>query len=834
MTTSQTVLPSEIRGDRVQDPADRRLKTLFLAYVRLASSTVALDEYLSIVTETLMELTDATSSVVEWIDGAELVYRAAAGPARAHLGTRLPSSGSLSGLCAEQRAVFASIDTSNDPRVDRAACEAVGAGSMVVGPVVYDGKVTAVLKLIYGVKAGFSQSDIETLEVFSSGIAATMAQYRDDAVKRRLVKERADAITNLNVETSLRQTFESRLADALRRRRTILDSANEAFISIDRRGRIIDWNEAATRTFGWRGPEALGQDIADLIIPARYRLAHRQGLARFMDTGESRVLNKRIEMFALRRDGEEFPAEMVVSEVSFAGQLQFACFLHDITERHQKAQADENFRLLIHSVQDYAIFMLDPDGTVSSWNEGARAIKGYEPGEIIGRHFSTFYPPDDLALNKPGRALKIAAELGRFEDEGWRVRKDGTLFWANVVVTAIRDELGSLKGYAKVTRDMTQRRRLEELERSSRRMNEFLALLGHELRNPLAPIRNAVSILKIKATDDPDLIRSRNIVDRQLAQLTRLVDDLLDAARITSGKIHIDRQRISINDVLQLGVEGSQPLIQARNQSLEISVPSNPVFIIGDTTRLIQVLQNLLNNASKFSPQGASIRLSLQEQGDFVVVSVADNGRGIAPSALNAIFGLFVQEQAPGAQLDEGGLGIGLTLARAIIELHGGHIEAASSGAGKGSTFTVSVPKALQQAEPIASEKDGPALAPGLRVLIVDDNRDSADSMAMLLDMMGHEVKATYDGEHAIALAPVFQPDVVMLDLSMPGMTGFETLPLLRAAVPAKLVAAAMTGLGSDEDKARTTAAGFDVHLTKPVELRQVEALLKLAHGLTC
>jgi signal transduction histidine kinase len=281
-------------------------------------------------------------------------------------------------------------------------------------------------------------------------------------------------------------------------------------------------------------------------------------------------------------------------------------------------------------------------------------------------------------------------------------------------VTAIKDELGTLKGYAKVTHDMTQQRRLEELERSSRRMNEFLALMGHELRNPLAPIRDAVSILKIKATDDPDLIRCRNIVDRQLAQLTRLVDDLLNAARITSGKIHIDRQRISINAVLQPGVEGSKPLIQARNQSLEISVPSNAVFIIGDTTRFVQVLQNLPNNAWKFSPQGASIRLSLQEQGDFVVVSVADNGRGTAPSALNAIFGLFVQEQGPGAQLDEGGLGKRLTLARAIIELHGGHIEAASSGAGKGSAFIVSVPKALQQAEPIASEKKRAGVGTGV------------------------------------------------------------------------------------------------------------------------
>jgi PAS domain S-box-containing protein len=263
----------------------------------------------------------------------------------------------------------------------------------------------------------------------------------------------------------------------------------------------------------------------------------------------------------------------------------------------------------VDSVRDYAIFMLDPQGIVQSWNAGAQAIKGYEGNEIIGRHFRAFYTPEDQAARKPERELEDARRDGRVEDEGWRVRKDGTLFWANVVVTAVHDADGQLRGFAKVTRDMSERRRLEELESSSRRMNEFLAMLAHELRNPLAPIRNAVTIMQLESLPSPVLRNCRDVIDRQLTQVTRLVDDLLDVGRLTTGKIKLRKELVRLADVVARSVETVRPLISARRHTLAVEQPDEPVYVNGDSTRLSQVLQNLLVNAARYTPEGGSIRL---------------------------------------------------------------------------------------------------------------------------------------------------------------------------------------------------------------------------------
>ena len=308
------------------------------------------------------------------------------------------------------------------------------------------------------------------------------------------------------------------------------------------------------------------------------------------------------------------PAELTISEVWFENQRQFTCFIHDITDRRRATEADERLRLLINSVSDYAIFMLDQDGFVRSWNDGARAIHGYQADDVVGRHVAMFYAPADIILDKPGEGLRLAAEQGRVENEGWRVRKDGSVFWAHVILTSLRDGDGLQQGFVKITRDMTARHRLEELEASSRRMNEFLALLGHELRNPLAPIRNAVSILKLKASDDADVVRSRQIVDRQLAHLTKLVDDLLEAGRVSSGKIRLSADTVDVADVIQLSVEASQPWFDERQQRLVVIGSALPLFVRGDLTRLVQALNNLLNNASKFSLQGSTITLEIAQQ----------------------------------------------------------------------------------------------------------------------------------------------------------------------------------------------------------------------------
>jgi PAS domain S-box-containing protein len=599
---------------------------------------------------------------------------------------------------------------------------------------------------------------------------------------------------------------------------------------LDPDGRIASWNSGAQKLKGWQREEILGQHFS-VFYPREkiesgwpeeeLRRARQRG--RFEDEG-----------WRLRKDGSRFWANVVITPLyGPMGELSgYAKITRDLTERRKHEEelriSEERFRLLVDSVRDYAIFMLDPEGIVQSWNAGARQIKGYEPSEIIGRHFRAFYTPEDAAAGKPEKELADAREHGRIEDEGWRVRKDGTLFWANVVVSAIHGPGGDLRGFAKVTRDMSERRRLEELEQSSRRMNEFLAMLAHELRNPLAPIRNAVTIMQLETLASPVLRNCRDVVDRQLTHVTRLVDDLLDVGRLSTGKIKLRKELLRLPDVVARSVETARPLVNARRHTLELQQPEDPVYVQGDATRLSQVLQNLLVNAAKYTPEGGHIVLRVETSGSFVNVSVSDNGRGIAAENLQKIFQLFMQADS-GTSSSESGLGIGLTLARSLAEMHGGTIEAASPGVGQGSTFTVRLPMATNVAEPQDEDTHG-EVASGLRVLVIDDNRDSADSATEVLRLLGNKVECAYDGESGIALAGRFRPHMILLDLAMPGMDGYEARRRLRAEPGAETaVLVAMTGFGNEEDKRRTRAAGFDAHLTKPVELDALISLLNNA-----
>jgi PAS domain S-box-containing protein len=477
----------------------------------------------------------------------------------------------------------------------------------------------------------------------------------------------------------------------------------------------------------------------------------------------------------------------------------------------------------VEGVKDYAIFMLDPVGLIQSWNAGAQAIKGYEAQEVIGRHFSMFYTPEDLEADVPARELRTALAKGRAEEEGWRVRKDGSVFWANVVIAPVYDAKNELRGFAKVTRDMSDRRRLAELESSGRRMSEFLAMLAHELRNPLAPIRNAVTILQLEPVQSPIIRNSRDVIDRQLTHMTRLVDDLLDVGRMTTGKIRLRKDRVVFNQAVARAIEAVRPTMDARRHRLTCSLPPIDIYLDADATRLVQVLQNLLINAAKFTPEGGEIEVTVRLDGSRLLTTVSDNGIGLSPQALEQIFDLFSQGDGQGAA-KESGLGIGLTLARSLVEMHGGTLSAASPGVGQGSSFSFFLPNA--QTDGVDSE---PADA-SLRCLIVDDNRDAADSMAQIVRLMGWSVRAAYDGASGVAAVAAFAPQVVLMDLGMPDMSGYEALKLLRAVPGGEHISvAAVTGYGNEEDRVRTKAAGFDTHLVKPVDFALVETFLARA-----
>ena len=494
-------------------------------------------------------------------------------------------------------------------------------------------------------------------------------------------------------------------------------------------------------------------------------------------------------------------------------------------------QSDELFRLLVEGVKDYAIFMLDPEGRVASWNRGAELIKGYRADEILGLHFSVFYPADAIARGWPEHELQMAKAEGRFEDEGWRVRKDGSLFWANVIITALYDRERRLQGFAKITRDLTERKRVEALEEADLHRNEFLAMLSHELRNPLAPIKNALAVMLLSGVSEPSLDWARSVVERQVSHLTRLVDDLLDVSRIAVGKITLQRKPLDVSQVVNGAVEASRPLIDSRGHQLTVVLPSEPLLIEGDLTRLAQTLTNLLNHAAKYTPPGGEIWLTAGEEEEMAVIRVRDTGIGIGADLLPDIFDLFTQGDRA-LDRSEGGLGIGLTLAQRLAKLHGGSIEALSEGLGQGSEFIVRLPLPVVPIPSSVASRKAAERQPGCsrRILVVDDNGDAAESLETLLQLWGHQARSSQDGPEALLQVAAFEPEIVLLDIGLPGMDGYEVARQIRA-LPAgrNALIVAVTGYGRSADRLQSQEAGFDHHLVKPVQPEVLQELIASA-----
>jgi PAS domain S-box-containing protein len=618
-----------------------------------------------------------------------------------------------------------------------------------------------------------------------------------------------------------------------------------AIFLLDPGGHIISWNPGAARAKQYAAHEIIGKHFSIFYTQAdierkwpQLELQRATMDGRFEDEG-----------WRVRKDGSRFWAHVVITALrDESGKLlAFSKITRDVSERKRQEQelrrSEERFRLLVEGVQDYAIYMLTPDGTVTSWNGGARRIKGYEAHEIVGKHFSRFYRSEDIDAGKPWGELAMAREHGRAEDEGWRVRKDGTRFWARVVVTALRDADGQLHGYAKVTQDLTQQRQSAALEVAARQVHDFIAVLAHELRNPLAPIRNAAHLLAVATPGAEEFEVARLAIDRQSAQLMRIVDDLLDIGRITRGALSLHPQRVDLRDIVARAIEAARPGIDSAGHQLSIHLPPEPVFLQADELRVTQALTNVLNNAARYTDAGGKIALSLRREATdqnyneeanqlaWASLSVRDTGRGIDPEFIASIFGMFVQGRHA-ADRSQGGLGVGLALARAIIELHHGTIEAQSEGAGKGSEFIIKLP--VEAARPAAAPEQPKPPASGRasvarRVLVVDDNVDAAAMLAALIRQLGHQVEIVHDGSAALRAVEGYRPEVILLDIGMPGMNGFEVAQRLRelGRVP-RLRLVAVTGWGKPEDRQRSREAGFDMHLIKPVELSEIQQALLL------
>ncbi|MEX0938094.1 MAG: chemotaxis protein CheB [Pirellulales bacterium] len=520
--------------------------------------------------------------------------------------------------------------------------------------------------------------------------------------------------------------------------------------------------------------------------------------------------------------------------------------IRDITGRKLSEEAlrerEQQFRTLVEQVQDYAIFMLDPEGRGISWNEGVGRVLGFEEYEFIGMDVSAkIFTPEDVAAGVPQAEFDTAIEKGKANNDRWMRRKDGTLFWAAGITTALRDD-GNLLGFMKVMRDQTEQKRLEdelrqvaaEMSDANRRKDEFLATLAHELRNPLAPIRTGLELIATDRENSAVFEETRAMMQRQTDQLVTLVNDLLDISRISRGAFKLRRSQVPLSDVVRNAVETSRPLIGEARHQLNVSLPEHTCILHVDPNRLAQILANLLNNAVKYTPPEGHISLCAEVTDADVLFTVRDSGYGIPQDELQHIFEMFGQIERPDQQFT--GLGIGPTLAKQLVEMHGGEISVHSEGAGKGSEFSVRIPIGNGEPSPeppaAAPVPDSPARK--LRVLVVDDNRDAAKLLGTLVRRLGHEVRSATDGLQAIEVASEFRPHVVLMDLGMPKMNGYEAAQHIRLQHwGQEMTLVALTGWGQDEDRRRTQQAGFDHHLVKPAQIDALTAILAQHSGKT-
>jgi PAS domain S-box-containing protein len=472
------------------------------------------------------------------------------------------------------------------------------------------------------------------------------------------------------------------------------------------------------------------------------------------------------------------------------------------------------------------------------WSEETEAIFGLAPGSFGGSYedwMKCMHPEDQ---SRTEQELRRAIADGEGTLEYRVVWPDGSVRWIHSRGKAFFDEAGRPLRWVGINIDVTERKRMEEslrrqaeaLREADRRKDEFLATLAHELRNPLAPISNAVQILTLRGDDSEVVAQTREVMDRQIHQMTRLVDDLLEVSRIGRGKISLQKAPLDMAEVVATAVETSRPLVEAHRHTLTVSLPERPARVEADGSRLAQVLSNLLNNAAKYTEDGGRIDLIVEQGRGEVVIRVRDNGIGIASERLPSIFDMFEQIEGA-ADRSQGGLGIGLTLARRLIEMHGGKIEAHSAGLGKGSEFVTRLPALAEAAmEPATEPAEGPPMPSAngpRRVLVVDDNVDSAESLAVLLRLYGHDVRLAHDGEAALEEARAFRPDVMFLDINLPKMDGYEVARRLRLEpAMAGMTLVAMTGYGQEEERRRTREAGFHSHLVKPVDFDMLQELL--------
>ena len=496
-------------------------------------------------------------------------------------------------------------------------------------------------------------------------------------------------------------------------------------------------------------------------------------------------------------------------------------------------QTEEQFHVLVDSVEDYAIYMLDPKGNVVTWNVGAQKIKQYTAEEIIGKNFACFYTAEDVAAEKPQRNLREAARQGHIREQGLRVRKDGSTFRAEVVLTALRDSAGKIRGFSKVTRDMTDQIRSREIEaakiaaeKASKAKDDFLAALSHELRTPLTPALAAANYLAENAAKFPaEFAEDIKIIKRNVRLQARLIDDLLDLTRVTRGRLDLHFEDIDAHILVRDAIEIANSSIAAKNLKVSAHLNAEEHYIRADSIRIQQVFWNLINNAVKFTPPGGKIDIntSNDDRGHFQF-EITDNGIGIEVERKASLFAPFEQAD-PSVRRQFGGLGLGLAISKHLIDLHGGAIAVESRGRSYGATFKVTLDAVPNRAEKNRVGSQGrQKTAKSLRILLVEDHSDTRRTLSRLLTHFGHQISVADNTESALKIMGSQEFDVVLSDIGLPDGSGYDVISEAKRKQPVKAVA--ITGFGTDEDIRRGKDAGFDFHLVKPIDFHELRSVL--------
>jgi PAS domain S-box-containing protein len=623
-----------------------------------------------------------------------------------------------------------------------------------------------------------------------------------------------------------------------------LSSIGDAVVTTDVEAKVSYLNPVAEALTGWTASEAAGQSIEAVfnIINEDTGSPAENPLARVLSEGV--IVGLANHTALVRRDGRVAAIEDSAAPIrDLRGNVVGAVMVfHDVTDRRQAERALRRSEQLLTDFFENAsvgLHWVGPDGTILRANQTELNLLGYSRDEYVGRHIAEFHadkPVIDDILQRLSRGECLEAYEARLRC------KDGSIKYVLVSSNVLWED-GKFIHTRSFTRDITDRKLAEmalreeidkreraeaALRETDRRKDEFLATLAHELRNPLAPIRQAALISQAPNATEAQKRWSQAVINRQVQHMSLLLDDLLDISRITRGVLELRLEPTELTDVIDAAVETARPLIDAKHHLLKVDRPAHPLRFMADPLRLAQVLSNLLTNAAKYTDAGGEILLRAEATADAIIIGVKDNGIGIPAAALGNVFEMFAQLKSA-QDRSEGGLGIGLALSKGLVDLHGGTIQVMSDGPGHGSEFIVRLPrKAVPGPSSEVAESQFRSRSVSRRVLIADDNRDAAETLGVLLRMEGHEVLAVHDGRAAAEAFSTFRPEVALLDIGMPGISGYEVARFVREghrSRPVTLIA--ITGWGKQSDKARALAAGFDHHLTKPIDAQALMTLLR-------